>query len=114
VGAVLRAAADRLIAGVAGAGRIDLVLCGSYRRGKAFCGDIDILLTSHDPGYTPRQSERLGEADIRGKGGGLLLEQLVEELSTVGLLTDHLTLSSQKQHYGKDAERISDGLENET
>jgi hypothetical protein len=112
VEAVVRAAADRLTA--AGAGRLDLVLCGSYRRGKSFCGDIDILLTGHDPGYTPRQSVRLGEAGPRGQGGGLLLDRLVEELSTAGLLTDHLTVPSQKQQYGKDVERTSDGKENES
>lgn len=43
---------------------MEMVVCGSYRRGTAECGDIDILLTSKPGvgdlrGLTPRIVERL-------------------------------------------------------
>jgi DNA polymerase lambda len=47
---------------------------GSFRRGKATCGDIDILVTRRDGGVE--------------KG---LLTQLVIELERRGFITDHIT-----------------------
>jgi len=38
---------------------LELVTCGSYRRGKEMCGDVDILITSPNPHYIPRLSKRL-------------------------------------------------------
>lgn len=29
-------------------GDLEVVVCGSYRRGKATCGDVDILITHPD------------------------------------------------------------------
>ena len=49
-------------------------VCGSYRRGKATCGDIDIIIARKDGTYERH-----------------LLTKLVEELSNSGFLTDHLT-----------------------
>jgi DNA polymerase lambda len=49
-------------------------VCGSYRRGKATCGDMDIIITRKDGTYETH-----------------LLADLVKELEKVGFLTDHLT-----------------------
>ena len=49
-------------------------VCGSYRRGKATCGDMDIIISRKDGVYEKR-----------------LLLDLVNELEKVGFLTDHLT-----------------------
>ncbi|CAF1355377.1 unnamed protein product, partial [Didymodactylos carnosus] len=47
--------------------------CGSYRRGKATCGDVDILITHPD-----------------GKSHETILAPLVEQLRKSGFLTDDL------------------------
>ncbi len=52
-------------------------VCGSYRRGRAFCGDIDILICRKDHLYERK-----------------LLIELVLELEKEGLLTDHLVFPS--------------------
>lgn len=49
-------------------------VCGSYRRGKAICGDMDIIISRKDGTYERH-----------------LLVDLVRELEKVGFLTDHLT-----------------------
>ena len=52
----------------------DIEVCGSYRRGKATCGDMDIFITRKDGEYEHN-----------------LLMNLVERLTQKGFLTDHLT-----------------------
>ena len=52
--------------------------CGSYRRGKATCGDVDILLT-HTDGVSHE---------------GLLIP-LIDSLKRTGFLTDDLVLSER-------------------
>jgi DNA polymerase lambda len=54
--------------------------CGSYRRGKATCGDVDIILT-----------EKAGDFD---KG---FIAKLIERLEG-NLLTDHLTVPKGGSH----------------
>jgi DNA polymerase lambda len=49
-------------------------VCGSYRRGKTTCGDMDIIIARKDGTYEKN-----------------LLGDLVRELEKVGFLTDHLT-----------------------
>lgn len=49
--------------------------CGSYRRGKETCGDVDIIITRRDGTF---ESE--------------LIFALVERLEAVGFLTDHLSM----------------------
>jgi len=49
-------------------------VCGSYRRGKATCGDMDIIISRKDGVYESR-----------------LLVDIVAQLERVGFLTDHLT-----------------------
>mmetsp|Transcript_6431 Transcript_6431/g.5789 ORF Transcript_6431/g.5789 Transcript_6431/m.5789 type:complete len:112 (+) Transcript_6431:1459-1794(+) len=55
-------------------GLYEAICCGSYRRGKPTCGDIDILITRKD-----------------GKPFGNFLSRLVEALEG-RLLTDHLAM----------------------
>ena len=54
---------------------LELIACGSYRRGKPTCGDLDILVT-HENG-----------AVLEG-----LFEKLLAELHKTGFLTDDLTI----------------------
>ena len=49
--------------------------CGSYRRGKATCGDLDILITHEDDGA------------IEG-----LFQKLLADLHKIGFLTDDLSI----------------------
>lgn len=64
-----------------------LVTCGSYRRGKATCGDVDILITHRHGHQRPLYS---------------LLQQLVEQLTKRGLVTDSLTsLDKEGEEEGK-------------
>jgi DNA polymerase/3'-5' exonuclease PolX len=53
-----------------------VVACGSYRRGKADCGDVDILVTHPD-----------------GTSHASILRPLLRRLSRDGYLTDTLTIS---------------------
>lgn len=57
--------------------------CGSYRRGSATCGDIDVLITSKQlvNKKTP-------------------LEKIVKKLTETGLLVDHLTTAGEKKYMG--------------
>ncbi|KFG62596.1 hypothetical protein TGRUB_288730 [Toxoplasma gondii RUB] len=57
-------------------GLVGMDVCGSYRRGKAECGDIDILLIRRD--------------DVP-EG---LLQHVVARLTSCGLLVDHLLLNA--------------------
>ncbi|CAF1463730.1 unnamed protein product [Adineta steineri] len=61
----------------------DLIIqtCGSYRRGKATCGDVDILITHTD--------------GISHEG---LLIPLIDSLKKSGFLTDDLVLSSSDKY----------------
>ncbi len=49
-------------------------VCGSYRRGKDFCGDMDIIISRKDGLYQNN-----------------LLQNLVNQLEKSGFLTEHLT-----------------------
>jgi DNA polymerase lambda len=55
---------------------LQIQLCGSYRRGKATCGDMDILITRND------------EGGIEG-----ILQTLIDKLMAQGLITDILQIS---------------------
>ena len=69
-------------------GRYVLTVCGSYRRGAATSGDIDILLTHPD-----HEAEEEGR---ESSGGGQLLRRVVTELRTAGIITDTLSLGDTK------------------
>jgi len=58
------------------------IICGSYRRGRKDCGDIDILLTHK-----------------RAKSLDGFLSQLVEELHKIGFLTDDLVKMRTESKY---------------
>ena len=66
--AYVRAAAEEVDS------RLYCETCGSYRRGAETCGDIDILITHLD-----------------GDGMEGLLDKIVNKLTSVGFLTDHLS-----------------------
>lgn len=55
-----------------------MTACGSYRRGKATCGDLDLLVTH------PREGKQEG-----------LLEPLVAKLHKRKILTDDLAMASE-------------------
>lgn len=63
--------------------KLILTICGSYRRGCATCGDIDVLITHPD-------------AETEGS----YLTELVEILKKIGFLIDHLTESGNKKYMG--------------
>ena len=62
--------------------KIEFVACGSYRRGAATCGDVDILITH--PGYTSESKECKS-----------VLKLVVEQLKST-LLTDTISLGESK------------------
>ncbi|KAG7394225.1 hypothetical protein PHYBOEH_005480 [Phytophthora boehmeriae] len=70
--------------------------CGSYRRGKSACGDVDVLITDPD-------AEQCG-----------ILPELLERLHATGFLTDDLTHFSKQHTGGCDTYmgvcRVSEGL----
>eukprot|EP00927_Polykrikos_kofoidii_P015346 TRINITY_DN16809_c0_g2_i1.p1 TRINITY_DN16809_c0_g2~~TRINITY_DN16809_c0_g2_i1.p1 ORF type:complete len:544 (+),score=109.38 TRINITY_DN16809_c0_g2_i1:83-1714(+) len=63
-----------------------MLVCGSYRRGKAESGDIDLLITA--PEFTSLKRE--------ANFGGKLLHGLVQSLREVGYITDDLTSGATK------------------
>ncbi len=65
---------------------LEVIGCGSFRRGKKTCGDLDVLITSTNPDA------------LKG-----LLDRLVSNLEAVGFLTDHLafhTDGNQRKYMG--------------
>jgi len=58
-------------------------ICGSYRRGRKSCGDIDVLIT-------------LKDYDGKVK----YLPKYVDRLSKIGFLKDHLTTKGEKKYMG--------------
>lgn len=63
-----------------------LTVCGSYRRGRPDCGDIDVLI-SH-PNYTTAKKE--------ANAGGKLLHGFVNSLKKVGYVTGDLAFGQTK------------------
>ncbi|CAE7594630.1 polb [Symbiodinium pilosum] len=63
-----------------------LTVCGSYRRGRPDCGDIDVLI-SH-PDYTTAKRD--------ANAGGKLLHGFVESLKTSGYVTADLAFGNTK------------------
>lgn len=55
--------------------------CGSYRRGKPTCGDVDVIVSHPD-----------------GKSHEGVMAKLLESLKSKGFLTDDLTLADNGQH----------------
>lgn len=61
-------------------------ICGSYRRGARTCGDMDVLM-SH-----PNIEDDMEKHDF--------LETLVDVLTEMGFLIDHLTMKGSKKYMG--------------
>ena len=57
-------------------------ICGSYRRGKETCGDIDVLFT------------------LKDNTNDKLLQLVVEKMTKSGYLIDHLTTKGDKKYMG--------------
>ncbi|XP_050315047.1 DNA polymerase beta-like [Anthonomus grandis grandis] len=68
----------------------DVTICGSYRRGKACSGDIDVLITH--PHY---KSDRI-DKDKKSKTHNHILKEVVEALENCGLVTETLSLGDSK------------------
>lgn len=66
---------------------LDIIICGSYRRGKKTSGDIDVLLYS-----TKIKTEEQLEKSF-------YLELLVNDLTEDGFIIDHLTNKNYKTKY---------------
>lgn len=64
----------------------DCTTCGSFRRGKADCGDVDILITPSDSAVADSLPANT-------------LSRLLLALERRGFLTDHLSLPSGHQEY---------------
>ena len=64
--------------------KIQVTICGSYRRQKATCGDIDMLITH--PDYTS------------DKPTPKFLKKVVEELKKKNILTDDLSFGHAQYH----------------
>ncbi len=60
---------------------LEIIACGSYRRGRATCGDMDILITRKD------------DRPVEG-----LLKRVVERLVGVEFITDTLVMHKQSSH----------------
>jgi DNA polymerase beta len=58
-------------------------ICGSYRRGKNTCGDIDILITNKD------ENDKIQ-----------YLPLYIKKLTKIGFLIDNLTVNGQKKYMG--------------
>lgn len=60
---------------------LQVFACGSYRRGKPTCGDVDVIVSHPD-----------------GKSHEGVMTKLLESLKSSGFLTDDLTLAENGQH----------------
>lgn len=67
---------------------LHMTICGSYRRGKATCGDIDVLVT-HSRVTTQADAEK-----------STYLKQLVSQLTKQGFLVGHLTEKGSTKYMG--------------
>ena len=63
-----------------GADVLEVTACGSYRRGKPTCGDLDVLVTPTTPGHSD---------DLQG-----VFDRLLESMRGSGFLTHDLTVQS--------------------
>jgi DNA polymerase/3'-5' exonuclease PolX len=72
---------------------LEIMICGSYRRGKPTSGDIDIML------YHPKVKYTKDIRNPQAHGLQAYLEVLVDNLTEQGFLVDHLTNKNYKMKY---------------
>lgn len=63
--------------------KLKMEICGSYRRGRTMCGDIDVLFTNLDTGDKK-----------------FYLPKYVDALTSSGFIIDHLTTKGKKKYMG--------------
>eukprot|EP01064_Diplonema_japonicum_P014692 TRINITY_DN22380_c0_g1_i1.p1 TRINITY_DN22380_c0_g1~~TRINITY_DN22380_c0_g1_i1.p1 ORF type:complete len:606 (+),score=95.03 TRINITY_DN22380_c0_g1_i1:43-1860(+) len=63
---------------------IEVEVCGSYRRGKSTCGDVDVLM-----------------CDKKGRHHDGMLACIADDLQSTGFLTDSLTISYKSSKTGE-------------
>jgi len=78
--------------------QLRIVICGSYRRGKAMVGDIDGLISHPDPTWRYNPSSRPMRA---------LLLEVIKRLHARGLLTEDLSLPGHQSSRFKSTTRSS-------
>lgn len=88
--AALHRARDEMIASSEGPQDIIATICGSYRRGKTECGDVDVLLTSRC------FKSDVGNPRAQQAKGGELLRRFVHTLRERGIITDDLAMGPTK------------------
>lgn len=73
--------------------RLEIMICGSYRRGKATSGDIDVLM------YHPSLKYSKDLVDAKQKKVNSFLEMFVNNLTEDGFLLDHMTDKNYSTKY---------------
>lgn len=89
--------------------QLQVVICGSYRRGKATCGDVDCLITHPDPnwsysspaGSSATASSRPSASSSSRTPSSFLLDDILHRLRRIDLLTHDLSLSNHFHKAGK-------------
>ncbi|EER19700.1 DNA polymerase mu, putative [Perkinsus marinus ATCC 50983] len=84
----------------------NVVVCGSYRRGKAMCGDVDFLIT-----HRSRQLTYTENAAILSSIVSCLSEEGVAPSFPQARLTDHLNQYRQHQEHSEESSTSCIGLD---
>lgn len=95
-----------------GPGNVRLTVCGSYRRGKASCGDMDIIITTVAPvtrGVMPGPAHR-PDAPLPSAPP---LRPLLDQLERLGLISEHLRFNADAGEMFMKSANISSRVQQE-